>query len=164
VKPKDLVFATIGESVLILVVAAIGFGAHMPFLFPSLGPTAYEQVEKPNSQSAKLYNVVVGHFIALAAGFAALWLLNAWNAPKVAQAGFVSSPRLWAVVLAVAMTTFVTLLLKASQPAALATAVVISLGAMQTRRDALAIVVGVLILAAIGEPVRRLCAKAGVGK
>ncbi len=82
----------------------------------------------------------------------------------MAQAGFVSSPRLWAVVLAVAMTTFVTLLLKASQPAALATAVVISLGAMQTRRDALAIVVGVLILAAIGEPVRRLCAKAGVGK
>jgi len=164
VKSKELIFATLGEVVVILVVAAIGFSSHMPLLFPSLGPTAYELVEKPNSPSAKLYNVVVGHLIALAAGFVALWLLNAWNAPKVAQAGFVSSVRMWAVVIAVAGTTFFTLLLKASQPAALATAMVVSLGAMQTRRDADAIVIGILILAAVGEPIRRLRAKAGVGQ
>ena len=46
-------------------------------------------------------------------------------------------------------------MLKAGQPAALATTPLISLGSMQTRRDAIAIVAGVLIITAIGEPVRR---------
>jgi hypothetical protein len=37
----------------------------------------------------------------------------------------------------------------------LATTLLVSLGAMQTHRDAIAIVVGVLLITAIGEPVRR---------
>ena len=134
---------------------------------PSLskfGPNRHELVEKPNTKSARLYNVVVGHFLALGAGFLALWIFNAWSAPSVTTAGFVSSPRLWAAVLAVVFTTATTLALKANQPASLATTLLVSLGAMQTKRDALTIVIAVLILAAIGEPVRRRFAKAGVGQ
>ena len=47
-----------------------------------------------------------------------------------------------------------TLILKAGQPAALATTLLISLGAMQSGRAAIAIVVGVLIMTVIGEPIR----------
>lgn len=148
-----------GEGGLILVVGAIGWAAHLPFIFTSLGPTAYELVEKPKAPSAKTYNVIMGHLVALGAGFFALWVLNAWNAPKVASAGFIASPRLWAAVLSVALTTALTVLLKASQPAALSTTLLVSLGSMQRSRDAMAIVIGVLILAAIGEPVRRQFAK-----
>lgn len=148
-----------GEGGLILVVGAIGWAAHLPLIFTSLGPTAYELVEKPKAPSAKTYNVIMGHLVALGAGFFALWVLNAWNAPKVASAGFIASPRLWAAVLSVALTTALTVLLKASQPAALSTTLLVSLGSMQRSRDAMAIVIGVLILAAIGEPVRRQFAK-----
>jgi fructose-specific phosphotransferase system IIC component len=93
--------------------------------------------------------------IGLGAGFLAVYVANAWKEPNVILSGVVSTERLWAVALATTLTTLVTLLLKAGQPAALATTLLVSLGSMQTRRDALAIIAGVLIITAIGEPVRR---------
>lgn len=151
----DLFWGTLGEGGLVLVLAVIGWATRQPLIFASLGPTAYELVEQPQLRSARAYNIIVGHLIGLGAGFVALYLLNAWAAPNVISADFVSTQRLWAVVLAVTLTTLVTLMLKAGQPAALATTLLVSLGSMQTRRDAVAIVAGVLIITAIGEPVRR---------
>lgn len=164
VKKRDLVVTPVAEGALILVLAAIGWAAGWPFVFASLGPTAYEMVEKPESKSARPYNVITGHLVALGCGFFALWVLNAWASPKVMGAGFVSAPRMWAAVLAAGLTTLITLALAASQPASLSTALLVSLGAMQTARDAVAIVVAVLILAAIGEPVRLTRLKTGGGQ
>lgn len=154
-RSQDIFWATLGEGGLVLVMAAIGWATRQPLIFASLGPTAYELVELPQMRGARAYNIIVGHFVGLGAGFLALYLLNAWAAPNVLSAGIVSSQRLWAVVVAASLTTLGTLLLKASQPASLATTLLVSLGAMQTRRDALVIVAGVLIITAIGEPVRR---------
>ncbi len=154
-KSADVFWATLGEGGLVLVLAAIGWATRQPLIFASLGPTAYELVEQPQLRSARAYNIVVGHLIGLGAGFVALYLLNAWAAPNVISAGVVSTKRLWAVAIAAALTTLVSLTLKAGQPAALATTLLVSLGSMQTRRDALAIMAGVLIITAIGEPVRR---------
>lgn len=151
----DLLWATLGEGSLVLVLAGIGWAAGQPLIFASLGPTAYELVEQPQLRSARTYNIVVGHLIGLGAGFLALYVLHAWAAPNIISAGVVSADRLWAVVIAATLTTFVTLILKAGQPAALATTLLVSQGSMQTRRDAIAIVAGVLIIAAIGEPLRR---------
>jgi hypothetical protein len=103
-----------------------------------------------------LYNVVVGQFVGLGAGFAALAIIGAWNAPVVNGTTFLSAPRLWAAVIAAFLTTFVNLLLRSGQPAALATTLLVALGAMQSARAALWIVIGVLTLAVIGEPVRRI--------
>ena len=151
----DLFWATLGEGGLVLVLAAIGWATRQPLIFASLGPTAYELVEQPQLRSARAYNIIVGHLIGLGAGFLALYALNAWAAPNVISAGVVSTDRLWAVAIAATLTTFATLLLKAGQPAALATTLLVSLGSMQTRQDAIAIVAGVLIITAVGEPVRR---------
>jgi hypothetical protein len=60
-----------------------------------------------------------------------------------------------ALAIAATLTTFVTLIMKAGQPAALATTLLVALGSMQTWRDALCIMAGGLIITAIGEPVRR---------
>jgi len=154
-KSGDLFWGTLGEGGLILVVAAVGWATKQPLIFAGLGPTAYELVEQPQLRSARAYNITVGHMIGLGAGFLAVYLTNAWKEPNVILSGVVSTERLWAVALATTLTTLVTLLLKAGQPAALATTLLISLGSMQTRRDALAIIAGVLIITAIGEPVRR---------
>jgi hypothetical protein len=156
VAKRDLLIAPVGEGALILALAAIGWAASWPFVFASLGPTAYEIVEKPESKSARPYNVIAGHLVGLGAGFFALWVLDAWASPKVMTSGFVAAPRIWAAVVAATLTAGITLMIRASQPASLATALLISLGAMQTGRDAVAIVVGVLLVAAIGEPLRWL--------
>ena len=163
----DLLWATLGDGGLILVLGAIGWATKQPLIFASLGPTAYELVEQPQLKSARSYNIVVGHLIGMGAGFVAIYLFNAWTAPNVLSTGIISAQRLWATTLAATLTTLFTLILKAGQPAALATtllislgamqsgrAAIISLGAMQSGRAAIAIVVGVLIMTVIGEPIR----------
>jgi HPP family len=151
----DLFWATLGEGGLVLAMAAVGWATKQPLIFASLGPTAYELVEQPQLPSARAYNIIAGHLIGLGAGFLALYLLNAWAAPNVLATGVVSPQRVWAVAMSAALTTLVSLVLKAGQPAALATTLLVSLGAMQTPRDAMAIIAGVLLIAAIGEPLRR---------
>jgi hypothetical protein len=56
----------------------------------------------------------------------------------------------------VALTAAGTLLAKARQAAGTSTALLVALGSMQTRHDALAIVAGIALIAVIGEPVRRV--------
>lgn len=143
------------ESGLLLAICAVAWAVHQPLIFASLGPTAYELVEQPQMRSARAYNVIVGHFVGLGSGFLALYLLNAWNAPKLSPSGSLSTERMWAVVIAAILTTIINLLLKSEQPAALATTLVVGLGSMQTWRDALAMIVAVVLIAIIGEPVRR---------
>jgi hypothetical protein len=113
-------------------------------------------VEQPHQKSARVYNVIVGHMIGLGCGFLAISALRAWKEPNVLSTGVVTFERLWAIVLAATLTTLFTLLAHAGQPAALATSLLISMGSMQTHRDAFAIIAGVLIITAIGEPLRRL--------
>ncbi len=153
-RKSDVWIAPLGEGALILTVAAIGWALKQPLVFTSLGPTAYELVEKPKSKSAKPYNIVLGHCLAVGAAHFALWVMNAYAAPKVESAGFVPSARLWAAVIAVTLTTLTTLLLKASQPASLSTTLLVSLGSMQTAWDAAMICVAVVLITLIGEPVR----------
>jgi hypothetical protein len=153
---SDFIWATLGEGGLVLALATIGWATKQPLIFASLGPTAYELVEQPHVRSARAYNIVVGHLIGLGTGLFALYVLNAWGSPNVLAAGMVSWQRLWATTIAATLTTLLTLILKAGQPAALATAFLVSLGAMQTRRSVVAIIAGVLIITIIGEPVRRL--------
>lgn len=159
-RKPDFLIAPCGEGVPVLLLASLGWVASWPFIFASLGPTAYEILEQPRLKSARPYNVIAGHFVALGTGWISLLAFHARSSPSVSLAGFVPPPRLAAAVLAVVLTTFVTLAIRASQPAALATTLLVSLGSMQTARDAVAIIVSVLILVAVGEPLRRWRAEA----
>lgn len=150
---RDLIIAPLAEALLLFAAAMIGWALHRPLIFASLGPTAYELVETPERKSARPYNIIVGHLVGVLAGFVALWATDAWASPGI-SAGFVSWPRVWAVVLASGLTVFVTLLIKAAQPAAIATALLVALGSMQTWQNGFILMGGVLLMLAIGEPVR----------
>jgi len=161
-RKNELFWGSLGEGGLILAVAAIGWLVKQPLIFASLGPTAYELIEQPQLRSARTYNVIVGHLLGVACGFLALYLMHAWSEPNVLSTGIVSPGRLWAVTIAATLTVFCTLLARAAQPAALATTLLVALGAMQTRRDAIAIVLGVLIVTALGQPLRHFRLRSGV--
>ncbi|HEY1768113.1 MAG TPA: HPP family protein [Terracidiphilus sp.] len=151
---KDLALAPVLEAALIFVVALAGWLVHKPLLFASLGPTAYEQVETPKRKSGRPYNVIVGHLIAVLAGFAALWICRAWSAPGVSS-GTVPLPRAEAAAVSAFLTVLGTLVARASQPAAISTTLLISLGLLQTWQDGLIIMGGVVLLTIVGEPLRR---------
>jgi CBS-domain-containing membrane protein len=148
------VLAPVCEAGLLLVVAVAGVVTRQPLIFASLGPTAYELVETPNRPSARPYNILMGHLIAVVAGFGALHVTHAWSAPTVSL-GVVAWSRAWAALLSAAVTVFGTLLARASQPAAVSTTLLISLGVMQTRMDGVVILSAVLLMTLAGEPLRR---------
>ncbi len=152
----DFAWATFWEAALILIAGATAWAAGNPWLFSSLGPTAYELAEKPALRSARPYNAIMGHLVGIGGGFAGVAIVGAWSAPAVNAHTFVTPARLWASVLAVLITTALNLLLRSGQPAALATTLLVSLGAMQTAYAALWLAVGVVIIAVVGEPVRRV--------
>lgn len=151
---KELLIAPVGEAVLILVVSLAAWFAHQPLVFASLGPTAYELIETPHRKSSRPYNVIVGHAIAVAAGFGAVWLSGAFNVSAVSL-NTVPLARVGAAVIAALLTVLVTLLARATQPAALSTTLLIALGMMRTWRAAVIILLGVLLITAVGEPLRR---------
>lgn len=152
----DAVWAPLAAGVLMLIVGALGLLAGRPWLFPSLGPTAFLQAETPERTSARFYNAVAGHLIGLGAGFLAVALLNAWQSPSVLTDHQLTGLRVWATVIAIALTLLVMLPLKASHPPAAATTLLVALGSLKTGADALNLIIGVLILAAVGELLRQV--------
>jgi hypothetical protein len=152
----DAVWGPVVAGILILIVGLIGLAFGQPWLFPSLGPTAYLQVEQPGMKAAQFYNTFVGHMIGMGAGFLGILILNAWNAPIVLSTGELTMPRVGAAAIAIAVTLAVNSLLRASHPPAAATTLLVALGSMQTADKALKIFIGVLILAVLGEAMRQL--------
>lgn len=153
-KRFDLLVAPACEAALILVAGAAAWLLHKPLLFASLGPTAYELVETPERQTAHPYNVILGHLVGVASAFAALLLTHSANAPSPSPAG-VPFQRVIAAVIAGALTVLFTLLLNATQPAALSTTLLLALGLMRGWMSAVWIMGAVLLMTAFGEPLRR---------
>ncbi len=99
---------------------------------------------------------MIGHFSALALALASVALCGAWNAPSVNATHGLEAVRFAASLLAVVATAALNLFLRTAQPASLATALLITLGAFQSGKGALDIAVGVLMIALLGIPLRHL--------
>ena len=156
-KIPDLIWAPLAVGSLLLAVGLIGLTAGQPWLFPSLGPSAFLQAEKPGEKSARFYNTVVGHLIGLAGGMAAVLLLGASDAPGVLATKEMVPVRVGAAALSAVLTMLGLSLLKASHPPAAATMLLVALGGFPpTWTSVGTIIAGVLILAILGEAVRYL--------
>ncbi len=126
-------------------------------LFPGLASTIYLQAAAPEQPSARLYNVIVAHFIALLAGYLAVIAFGLTTAPSALSIHALSAPRVYATTIAMAVTVAGSLAARASHPPAATTAFLISLGTIPaTVRDAVAIAVAVVVVGAVGEIFRRL--------
>ncbi len=151
---KDTFVAAALEAGLLLLVALLSYVLHEPLVFASLGPTIYEMVEMPKQPSARPYNVLVGHAVGIVAGLVALGVTHAFVAPALSVHG-IPLVRVFSTVIAGFLTVVGTLLLKATQPAALSTTLLIALGTLQTWPAILSIACGVLVIVAAAEPIRR---------
>jgi hypothetical protein len=151
----DLVWTPVAAGILVLVCGLLGLAFHQLWLFPSIGPTALLQAHSPHRESARFYNVVVGHTVGLGAGYLALTLLGALHAPTPFALHALPPIRVWASALAVALGLFLQMATRAPHPPAAATMLLVALGAFgPTWRDAMDVLVGVLIVATVGEALR----------
>jgi hypothetical protein len=153
----DPIWAPLAVALLTLAVGvpALLFGLQ-PWLLPSLGPTAFLQTGLPAHPSARLYNVVMGHAGGVIAGFAGVALFNAWNEPVVLTDHQLTALRVGASMVAMLLSMLLGILLRASHPPAAATVLLITLGSLKTIDQLIGLVIGLLILAVVGELFRRL--------
>jgi CBS-domain-containing membrane protein len=112
-------------SIALMALAAVITGA--PFVFPSLGPTAFLFFYTPMAPAAAPRNAFVGHLIGAAAGYFALVLFGLTDAGPAVAVG-VSLPRVLAAALSLGLTSGLMVLFRSPHPPAGATTLIISLG------------------------------------
>jgi hypothetical protein len=153
----EVVWTPVAVGGLLLATGLIGLLAGQPWLFPSLGPTAFLQAEEPGKPASRFYNTVVGHLVGLVAGVLAAWLFVDAGTPPVLATKDLVPARVWAAALSGVLTMLGLALLKAQHPPAAATMLLVALGGIApTWRGAGMVVAGVLIVASLGEGVRYL--------
>src|SRR5262252_5645628 len=117
----DAVWAPLVAAVLTLIAGMLGVIADQPWLFPSLGPTAFLQAEAPEHRMSRFTNTVIGHLVGLGVGYLAIALFGAKEASSVLATSHLTSVRIWASALAIAVTILVGILWRISHPPASAT-------------------------------------------
>jgi len=142
-------FFTIG------VLAALAFLTHNPFVFPSLGPTAYLFFFTPLAETASPRNAVLGHAIALCCGFAAFSVTGMGHLP-VGLAGESYWRRVLSAALSLSLTGAIMVLLRVSNPPAGATTMIVSLGIISKPEYLVTIEVAVVLLTAQALAINRL--------
>ena len=138
---------------LILIVGATAYFAGEPWLFPSLGPTAYLVAAYPDLATSRPTTAWSVMLVGIGSGYAAVAIFNAWDSPIV-PLNDVSLSRLGAAAVAVGLTVLLNHLLRSGHPPAAATTLLVALGAFHTARDAGIIVVGVVLLVVLAEVMR----------
>jgi hypothetical protein len=152
----EIVWAPVAGAVLLAVVGLLALLFRQAWLLPSLGPSVYLLAQMPAHPAGRMYNVVAGHLLGVAAGIAAVWLTGAAGAPIVLETGELTGARVGAATLAVGLTLLVTLALRAGHPPAAATTLLVALGSLRLPSDVVNVAAGAVVVALAGAVVRRL--------
>ncbi len=154
---RGILWMLVSAGALVTAPALLGLATGSVLLFPSLGPTAVMLALAPEHPSSRPYHVVVGHLCGIAAAYGAVLLFGVAQSPSVFALGALTPGHAAASVAAVMLTAALQLGLRAIHPPAAATTLLIALGAFAfSVRDALVLVLGIVLVAALGEVLRRV--------
>ena len=154
-RPVWTAFMFINGFITIAMLAALAMVTRTPFVFPSLGPTAFLFFFTPMLPAASPRNTLLGHAIGIACGYGALLLLGLEHAPPAMTAG-VDLDRVLAAALSLAATGSLMILFKAAHPPAGATTLIISLGIVTRPSYLVVIEVAVALLTLQAFAINRL--------
>ncbi|MGC8551152.1 MAG: HPP family protein [Acidobacteriaceae bacterium] len=139
----------------IALLALLAVVSDSPFVFPSLGPTAYLLFTAPLAENSSPRNTVLGHAIGLICGYAAYTVTGAAALPYGVHPG-VFWPRIMAAALSLSMTGALMVLLRAGHPPAGATTLIVSLGIISKPMELVIIEAAVFLLVAQALVINRL--------
>ena len=126
-----------------------------PFIFPSLGPTAFLFFYTPRAPSASPRNTLVGHTIGVLAGYFSL-VITGLTATGPALAVGVTWPRVIAAAFLLGLTAGLMVLFKSPHPPAGATMLIVSLGILTKPWQLLLLMVAVVLLTLQAFAINRL--------
>jgi CBS domain-containing membrane protein len=142
-------FVTIGLLALLALVTG------SPFVFPSLGPTAYLFFFSPLAEASSPRNAILGHAIGLICGYGAFALTASAGLPFATHGG-VHSARVLAAALSLAATGALMALFRVSHPPAGATTLIVALGIISQPKELVVIEVAVVLLTAQALAINRM--------
>jgi CBS-domain-containing membrane protein len=142
-------FVTIG------LLAAVAKISQIPFVFPSLGPTAFLFFFSPRAPASSPRNALFGHAIGILCGYGSLWVTGLLQAPSAMEEG-VNWPRVLAAALSLASTGVFMILLKVAHPPAGATTLIVSLGIVTEPIHLVVLEVAVLLMVLQAIAINRL--------
>jgi len=140
-------------SIGLMALAALTTGH--PFVFPSLGPTAFLFFYTPTAPTASPRNTILGHAIGAAAGWLSLALFHLTDAGPVLTHG-VTWPRLLAAGLSLGLTNGLMVLARSPHPPAGATTLIVSLGLLPHLGQIGVLMAAIVLLTAQAFVINRL--------
>jgi CBS-domain-containing membrane protein len=153
--PVLAVFSFLNGLLSIGVMSAIAILTRSPFIFPSLGPTAFLFFYTPTAPSASPRNTIVGHAVGVISGYFALVVTGLTDAGPALTVG-VTWPRAIAAALSLALTSGLMVLLRSPHPPAGATTLIISLGLLTHPVQLVILMIAVVLLTAQAFVINRL--------
>jgi CBS-domain-containing membrane protein len=149
------VFSLVNGFISIALMATVALLSGQPFIFPSLGPTAFLFFYTPMASAASPRNAVIGHLIGAVAGWLSLAAFGLLYAGP-AVGGGVTAARVGAAALSLGLTSGLMVLLRAPHPPAGATTLIVSLGLLRTPLQLAVLMAAVVLLCAQAIAINRL--------
>jgi CBS domain-containing membrane protein len=148
-------FAGVNGLIAIAIMSAVAWATGQPFIFPSLGPTAFLLFYTPMNPTASPRNTIFGHAIGAGSGYVALVIFGLTNDPP-ALATAVTGGRIGAAAVSLALTSILMVWLRAPHPPAGATTLIVSLGILREPDQLAILMLAVVLLTAQGFIINRL--------
>lgn len=148
------IYVFVNGFITIAVLALLALVSRNPFVFPSLGPTAY-LFFSPLGKNSSPRSTILGHAVGLVCGYWAFVLTGAGALPFGVHQG-IFWPRILAAALSLSSTGALMVLLDVSHPPAGATTLIVSLGIISKPIELAIIEVAVFLLVAQALAISRL--------
>ena len=153
--PVLALFSFINGCISIGLMSVLAVITRTPFIFPSLGPTAFLFFYTPTAPSASPRNTLIGHAVGAAAGYLSLVVTGLTMAGPALTIG-VTWPRVIAAGLSLGLTAGVMVLLRSPHPPAGATTLIVSLGILRQPWQLILLMVAVVLLTLQAIAINRL--------
>lgn len=148
-------FAFVNGLVSIALMSAAALVTGAPFIFPSLGPTAFLLFYTPLTPAASPRNTLLGHLVGAGAGYLSLVVFGL-TAAEPALATSVTAGRVGAAALSLALTSGLMVWWKVPHPPAGATTLIVSLGILREPWQLLVLMLAVALLTVQGLVINRI--------
>lgn len=153
--PVLALYSFVNGCISIGLMATLAVITNSPFIFPSLGPTAFLFFYTPTAPAASPRNTIIGHAIGALAGYLSLVVTGLTMAGPALAVG-VTWPRVIAAALSLGLTAGLMVLLKSPHPPAGATTLIVSLGILREPWQLLLLMVAVVLLTLQALVINRL--------
>lgn len=148
------IYVFVNSGIAIAVMAALAMATNEPFVFPSLGPTAFLLFYQPLAPNAAPRSCFFGHLIGVLAGYFSLLVFGLTNVPANLDA--ITPARIGALTLSLALTLSMMAWLDIPHAPAGATTLIVSIGLLRTPLQLTILMAAVVLLTVQGFVINRL--------